>query len=150
MKEVCISQGTAVTFYRYGGLAYNSSCKMSSGFYIPKVIKISSFLTWVTKKYKCCHFLETWWSYERISGILCTSFVIVNGKVKGNHLAQINLALMRPNTQTRQYSKRVILTASIFNDNISKHKPLNCNQNAICYYSLLSWGTGFSQQQSIN
>jgi len=42
MKEVCIAQGSAVTFSDVlaGGQAYNHSCKMSSQFCIPEVIKM--------------------------------------------------------------------------------------------------------------
>ena len=45
VKKFCFLQNSAVAFFMYGGQVYNNQCQMPSGFCIPKVIKISSFLT---------------------------------------------------------------------------------------------------------
>ena len=46
MKEICISQGSAVTFFRCGGQIHNHVCLISAGFFVPKLTKLGcSFLT---------------------------------------------------------------------------------------------------------
>jgi len=45
VNEFCISQGSATTFFRYGGQMRYRLCQIYSEFRIPKIIKISSFLT---------------------------------------------------------------------------------------------------------
>jgi len=42
---LCISQGSAITFFRCDRQMHNHLCQISSGFSVPKMIKIGSFLT---------------------------------------------------------------------------------------------------------
>jgi len=57
MKDVCILQGSVATFFRYVGEAYNFIIK-SSGFYVPKIVEIASFLTELFKMQKVVAFLQ--------------------------------------------------------------------------------------------
>jgi len=45
MKDVCISQGSVVTFLRCRGLISRHTCYVSPGFFLPKIISIDLFLT---------------------------------------------------------------------------------------------------------
>jgi len=47
VNEFCISQRSAVTFSWCGGQMHSQLCQISSGFHIPKIIKIWSFLAGV-------------------------------------------------------------------------------------------------------
>jgi len=40
MYAICILQGTVATFFKRGGQEYNHFCKISSGFCVPKIIRI--------------------------------------------------------------------------------------------------------------
>jgi len=57
MKDVCILQGSVATFFRCVGEAYNFIIK-SSGFYVPKIVEIASFLTELFKMQKVVAFLQ--------------------------------------------------------------------------------------------
>jgi len=43
-REICISQGSAAIFFKCGGQLHNHSRQMFTRFYLPKTIKIGSFL----------------------------------------------------------------------------------------------------------
>ena len=58
-KMCCISQGSAAKFLRCGGQTQNHLCQIYSGFSVPKIIKISSFLTKLFKKYYRWAFFKT-------------------------------------------------------------------------------------------
>jgi len=50
MKEICISQGSAVTFFRCGGQIHNHVCLICAGFCVPKFTKLGySFWATVSK-----------------------------------------------------------------------------------------------------
>jgi len=64
MKKICISQGSAVTFFTFAGQICNRCCQISPGFYILKLLKSLHF--WLSySKNKRHRFFETRWTYVR-------------------------------------------------------------------------------------
>ena len=66
VNKFCISKGSVVIFFRYGGQIHNPLCETSLEFCRPENIKISSCLGWVIKNRRW-NFLD----HSVVPGFLC-------------------------------------------------------------------------------